>query len=163
MLVIIFWATLYLLFRFLRAESNENNYVKGILILPVLIHIFYEGIYKEHKIKSKRKEVKEKHLRELKSNLVAYTPKIATAKLPHELQTFIPIIEKWGIENKLLRENLYEHASQEELLALKQIENSRESFENWVLEHENDETTTKAIEMTLQSYNDLGLWTWKTQ
>ncbi|MEP0265604.1 hypothetical protein [Dokdonia sp.] len=126
-------------------------------------HIAYEGIYRKNKIDSKRKEVKSRHLNELKSNLSNFTPKIATGKLPSGLTKFIPIIKKWGVDNKILREDLYENSENNELLILKSIESKRDVLEEWINENPEEQNTIKAINLTLKSYDDLGLWTWKSK
>jgi hypothetical protein len=135
----------------------------GGIYLGSIGHIAYEGFYKKKKIDSKRSEIKEKHLNELKSNLLNFTPKIATASLTEYLKEFIPIIEKWGIDNKILREDLYENSENSDLLHLKTIEVQRDAFEQWIDENPDELPTIKAIHLTLQAYDELGLWTWKSK
>ena len=86
------------------------------IIYAVFIgHIYYEGIYKKKKIENKKSEIKNKHLTELKNKQSDLTPKIKTEDLPSELVEFIPIFKKWGIDNKILKNDLYETAKQNEL------------------------------------------------
>lgn len=159
-ITIIFWGGIYLLARSQRFELDKNPYIAGIVFLVFIAHILYEGVYKKNKIESRKKEVKGKHLDELKSNLNKLTPEIKTGELPTDFEEFIPIIKKWGIENKILREDLYENSSNNELLELKSIESKRDFFEKWISENQENENVVKALSLTLKSYDDLGLWTW---
>ena len=71
------------------------------------------------------------------------------------------LFEKWGIEPKILREDLYENATKEELLALKTIEVNRETIDSWLINDDLPELESKAVALTVKAYDELGLWTWK--
>ena len=162
-ITILFWGGIYLLARSQRFELDKNPYIMGVIFLVFTGHILYEGVYKKNKIESKKNEIKGKHLNELKSNLNELTPEITPNELSTELSEFIPIIKKWGIDNKILREDLYENSSNSELIELKSIETKRDVFEKWISENQEKENTIKALNLTLKSYDDLGLWTWKSK
>ncbi len=160
LIITLFWVAIYFLAKSQRFESDKNPYLMAILFAFLAGHIYYENVYKKDKIDSRKKEVKNKHLDELKSNLKDYTPEIAIKKLPSELIQLAPLIQKWGVSNKILRDNLYDNSPKSELLELKSIESKKEDLEKWIEANQDEEETIQAIKLTLKSYDDLGLWTW---
>ena len=162
-LVLIFWVALYFIVRSQRSETDKNPYLMGIIYAVFIGHIWYEGIYKKNKIESKKAEIKSKHLSELKAQRTDFIPEINSENLPTELVEFIPLFKKWGIDNKMLRADLYENAKQDELVALKSIENKRKVIEEWIENHSENHNISKALSLTLTSYDELGLWTWETK
>jgi|GEM_PF-2579340 len=163
LLVLVFWGSIYLIIKNQRFKIDKHPLYKPLIGVLLLGHIGYEGIYKKNKIESKKKEVKKKHLDELNSEIENYKPTIKPENVPNELVFLIPLIEKWGLNNNMLRAELYDKASKKELLELKSIENKREDIENWIkVESESDtQNSSEAFELTLKAYDDLGLWTWK--
>jgi len=161
-LVFLFWGAIYLFIRIQKLEVDKHPLYKPLMGVILLGHIGYEGIYKKNKIQSKKKEVKKKHLNELNSEIENYKPTIKSESVPNELVYLIPLVEKWGLNNNMLREELYDKASKKEPLELKSIENKREDIENWIkVESENDTlNSSEAFDLTLKAYDDLGLWTW---
>ena len=64
----------------------------------------------------------------------------------------------------MLRNELYENAKQNELIELKSVENNRDLIEKWVENNsDNNPDISKALNLTLKSYDELGLWTWETK
>jgi len=159
--ITLFWIAIYFIARSQKFEVDKNPYAMAVLFAFLAGHIYYENVYRKGKIDSKKSEIKSKHLGELKSNIKDYNPNIAIDKIPSELNNLIPIILKWGVNNKMLRENLYENAEKSELLELKSIESQKENLQEWIESNQDEEETIKAINLTLKSYDDLGLWTWE--
>ena len=160
---IIFWITIYFITRSQKFETDKNPYLLGIIYAVFIGHIWYEGIYKKKSIENKKTEIKSKHLTQLKNKQIDFTPQINIEDLPTELIEFIPLFKKWGIDNKLLREDLYENAKQDDLFELKLIEKKREIIEKWTGVDTSNPEISKALKLTLKSYDDLGLWTWETK
>ena len=158
---VIFWIAIYFIARSQRFEADKNPYLMAVMYAVFIFHIGYEGIYKKKKIENKKNEIKSRHLSELKSKMTDITPEINTDDLPTELTELIPLFKKWGIENKMLREDLYENAKKDELIELKSIENKREIIEKWIEINSDNQKVSKALNLTLKSYDELGLWTWE--
>ncbi|WP_299107111.1 hypothetical protein [uncultured Winogradskyella sp.] len=163
-LVAIFWIVIYFITKIQKFESVKNPYFMATIYAVFIGHIFYEGIYKKKKIEHKKNEIKANHLAELKNKKSDLTPKINNEDLPTELIEFIPIFKKWGIDNKILKKDLYENAKHSELFELKSIENKRDIIEKWIKNSSYDNPNiSKALNLTLESYDELGLWTWETK
>ncbi len=162
LLTVIFWTVIYFIARSQRFEIDKNPYLMGIIYAFFVGHTLYE-VFKAKKIENKKSEINSKHLKELKSQQVNFVPNISNKDLPNDLIEFIPLFKKWGIDHKMLREDLYENASHDELLELKSIENKREIIEKWIEEDKNDSPVSKALGLTIKSYDELGLWTWETK
>ncbi len=161
---VIFWIVIYFITKSQRFESDKNPYLMAIIYAVFIGHIYYEGIYKKNKIDNKKTELKNKHLTELKSKINDFTPRITPEDLPSELAEFIPIFKKWGIDNKILKNDLHENAQKSELFELKSVENKRNLIEQWIENNsDNSPNISKAISLTLESYDQLGLWTWETK
>ena len=157
----IFWIAIYFITKSQRFESDKNPYFMAIIYAVFIGHIFYEGIYKKKKIENKKSEIKNKHLAELKNKQSDLTPKINTEDLPSELVEFIPVFKKWGIDNKILKNDLFENAKKSELFELKSIENKRDIIEKWIENNSGENPNiSKALNLTIKSYDELGLWTW---
>lgn len=161
-LALIFWVVLYFIVKSQRFEADKNPYLMGIIYAVFIGHIWYEGIYKKNKIENKKVEIKSKHLLELKAQQTNFIAEINNEDLPTELIEFIPLFKKWGIDNKMLRADLYENAKQDELIALKSIEDKREIIEEWIENNADNHNISKALSLTLTSYDELGLWAWET-
>lgn len=162
-LLIVFYGAIFLAVKTRKLFFDDSIYIKILIWILLIIHVFYEGLYKEYKIEKKKENIKQKHYVELQSRLEEFTPKIKPSVLPKELIGFIPIIEKWGIDNNMLRNLLYEKASKEELKQLKTIESQSAIIETWINENPQEFQEVKALELTQQSYDDLGLWTWQSK
>lgn len=160
----IFWVAIYFITKSQRFETDKNPYLMAVIYAVFIGHICYEGIYKKKKIENKKAEIKIKHLTELKNKQNDFTPKINSEDLPSELIEFIPVFKKWGIDNKMLRDDLYENAKENELFKLKSVENKRKIIEKWVEDNSDIiPDVSKALNLTLKSYDELGLWTWETK
>lgn len=104
---------------------------------------------------------KEKELIKLKSNSQSYKLKINSDKIPTQFASYIYIFEKWGVKNPLLRDDLYEEASEDELKQLKSIEIIIPELKKYISNYNGiDYVEKEAIKLTLKAYHDLGLWTW---
>ncbi len=162
-LAAIFWIAIYFIAKSQKFEMDKNPYLMGIIYAVFIGHIWYEGIYKKKKIENKKTEIKSKHISELKAQQTGFIPEINNEFLPTELVEFIPLFNKWGIDNKMLRDDLYENAKQDELIELKSIENKRGIIEKCIENNSDNQNISKALNLTLKSYDDLGLWTWETK
>uniref|UniRef100_UPI00404ABB79 hypothetical protein n=1 Tax=Flavobacterium sp. TaxID=239 RepID=UPI00404ABB79 len=163
-LIAVFWIAIYFISKSQRFASDKNPYFMVIIYSVFIGHIIYEGIYEKKKIEDKKSEIKNKHLAELKNKQSDLTPKINSEDLPSELVEFIPVFKKWGFDNKILKNDLYESAKQHELFELKSIENKRDIIEKWIENNSDDKPDiSKAMNLTLESYDELGLWTWETK
>ncbi|MFD2914864.1 hypothetical protein [Psychroserpens luteus] len=156
----LFWIAIYFIVKSQKFESEKNPYLTVFIFAFFIGHIWYEGIYKKKKIENRKTEIKSKHLTELKNKQADFITKINKQDLPTELREFIPLFQKWGIDNKMLREDLYENAKEDELFELKSIENKREIIEKWIESNTNNLDISQTLNLTIKSYDDLGLWTW---
>lgn len=148
---------------FIKASKffDENGYIKAVIGIIFIVYMLYEGIYKRIKIDNKKEDVKKAQVTELLSRLDEFTPKINPSVLPNELMKFTPIIEKWGVDNKILRNMLYEKSSNKELKELKTIELHKEAIEKWMINNPEKREEVNAFKLTQKAYADLGLWTWE--
>ena len=152
----VFWLAIYLMLRKVRFKWEENPILVSIIITGLIIHVFiYQG--RLSKIKKKRLEIKSNNISGLKKDNQLILDK---TQLPTELSSLKVLFEKWGIQNDLLREDLYENTSREELLEFKnEIEPFLNQIENY-LKNEQKTSEYQAILLTHKAYGDLGLWTW---
>ena len=157
---LIFWIVLALLARSERFKLDKDPYIYAILAISFIGYIVYENFYRLPKIEQIKKSTKEQQLATLLKEKDQYTPKLNFVNIPEELHSYIPIATKWGINNKILREHLFNSADNSELLALKEIESKIDIITSWA-ENKGDHTSEKnAFLLTLEAYNELGLWTW---
>jgi len=140
----------------LRISYHKDPLLLSLVFLVLSSHIYYET-YKKRKETEILDDSKNKKLEKLKKN-----PKlqIVLSNVPEELVEYIDVISQWGIGNKLLREDLYEKSSQQDLYILKNFIDSKFDIINYYIANLEDKNTKNALRLTLKAYNDLGLWTW---
>ena len=156
----IFWVTLAILGRSERFNPDKDPYIYAVLAISFIGYLIYENFYRLPKIKKTKEVTRNNQLEELLGRIHEYEPKINPGKVPEDFKGYIPLVKKWGINDKILREHLYDSASDTELLELKKIETHSDSIKRWM--NESNERTAEiiAFNLTLDAYNELGLWTW---
>jgi hypothetical protein len=70
------------------------------------------------------------------------------------------LVLKWGIDNNILRTDLYDHSTNSDLSELKKIESKTDIITNWIKSDSRVGIKKRALQLTLDAYNELGLWTW---
>ena len=157
---LMFWSILYILVKIKSFIPDQDGYIYATIAISFVGYLIYENFYRLPKIKNKKMETREHQLTTLINEKDKYEPKINSTNLPADLQNYIPIITKWGVSNKILREHLYESTEDIELFELKKIEADMDRIKKW-LEEENGKSYEKqAFELTIKAYDELGLWTW---
>lgn len=156
----IFWTILVILARSERLKQDKNPYIYGILVVSLIGYIIYENFYRVPKIEKTKKKVRGQQLSELLNEKEKYEPKINPDSVPSSFKNYVPLAIKWGISNVIIREHIYDQADKSELLELKKIEKDKEEIEEWINTGNAVMDEKKAFELTLQAYEDLGLWTW---
>lgn len=153
---VLFWLSIYFILRKIRFKWEENPLLVSIVIMGFIVHIFiyYSRISKLNK---KKENIKINNVNHLKKSVKL---NLDSSVLPSHLSGLIDEIEKWGVENELLRSDLYENSTREELIEFKnKIELKVSQIEDYI-ENGNESLEKKAVQLMLQAYNDLGLWTW---
>lgn len=153
----VFWLAMFLMLRKVRFKWEENPILVSIIITGLIIHLF---IYQSRlsKLKKRKLEIKSNNINAIKKETQLSLDRKA---LPTELSQLKDMFEKWGVQNDLLREDLYENTTRDELLELKnEIEPFLSQIESF-LKSEQNTSEYQAVLLTHQAYNDLGLWTWE--
>jgi len=155
----IFWVSMFVIAKKVRFQWKENPYLVSILLLGLLIHLFWYQS-KLSKLKKQKQKIKLENTEILKKEIIL---QLDPNSFPKGLAHLCQISEKWGVENSLLRENLYEKSHNDELWELKDnIESSKKLIEDY-LKQPNDSIEFNSLQLTFQAYNDLGLWTWSNK
>jgi hypothetical protein len=150
---------LVIIYGYFRVNQHDPFIYSIFVIIIGVIWIFYELNRRKNDRLEKIKE--EKRIQRLKSRIESFRPSLNTENLPKQFIEYIPLFEKWGNKNSTLRADLYENSNNSELLELKSIESIKIELENYISENKNiNSVEKKAIKLTLEAYNDLGLWTW---
>lgn len=159
-LAVLFAIALAIMVKNQRFKSEKDPIIYTIVVTSFLGYLIYENLYRLPKIEKTKEEARKNQLESLLERKHEYVPRINRDFVPDTFRRFIPLAEKWGIENKILREHLYESSNDSELLELKKIETENDSIKHWI---ESTETSpeTSAFNLTLEAYNELGLWTWE--
>lgn len=157
--VLLFWAALIILARSERFKADKDPYVYAIVALSFVGYIIYENFFRLPKIEQTKRDTRVKQLSDLLGEKEKYQPKIKKENVPTDFQVYIPIAMKWGLDNKILREHLYESANHSALIELKKIEIDKEKITDWVVTGELSNEKS-AFKLTLNAYDELGLWTW---
>ncbi len=145
----------------LRYYKNQYFIIELALFTSFLVYLYYQWFYKQPKEEQKSKKKKlnqiQYHLRRLKK----YTPDLNKEKLPQNFIPLIPFIEIWGIKNEVVRNYYIELSTENELLKFKEtIEPIIQDIKSWLTSQPNKTKEKDAVELTLNTYYQLGLWTW---
>ena len=157
-----FWLVLLVLARSQRFKTEKNPYIYAIIGISMVGLLIYENFYRLPKIEKTKNALQDNQLKLLLERRHEYEPEINPEQVPEAYHCLIPLVKKWGISNNILREHLYESANDEELLELKKIEKESDSIKSWIDESDKKSTEITSFKLTLAAYNELGLWTWKT-
>ena len=154
---LVFWVCMFLIARKIRFQWKENPILVTIMLTGLVVHIFwYQN--KLSKLKKEKKKIKADNTEILKTKIkLDLDPKSFPEKITH----LHLIAEKWGVDNEVLREDLYENTHNDELWELKElVEREKEQLEEYLLTPI-ESPEFNALRLTFQAYNDLGLWTWE--
>lgn len=156
---IVFWLSVYIIAKIVRFHWDENPGLVSVLIAALIVHVLIYQV-RLSKLKRKRQVIKASNIEKLKKELKL---SLKVNDLPGDLVSLKDIVEKWGVGNNLLRDDLYSNATHDEVWELKQeIETKLEAIEIY-LEEGSNTPEHKAIFNTFKAYNDLGLWTWEKE
>jgi hypothetical protein len=156
---IIFWIVVYFLGRSERFNPDKDPRITYALWMVIGGYIVYES-YTQGRNNKTNKKKRKAQLSELLKNRKRYEPKIIERNIPEELHEHIPLVLKWGIDNKILRTELYDNSTDSDLNELKKIESKTDKITIWIKSDSSAEIEKKAFQLTLDAYNELGLWTW---
>ncbi|MEQ9164896.1 MAG: hypothetical protein RLO12_01455 [Fulvivirga sp.] len=156
----IFWIALAIMAKSQSFKPEKDPYIYAVLVISFVGYLIYENFYRLPKIEKVKETTRNNQLEQLLERKLEYEPKINPMIVPETFRDFIPLAKKWGIDNRILREHLYESANDSELLELKKIEIESKSIKQWIESTERTSETT-AFSLTLQAYSELGLWTWE--
>jgi len=155
----LFYFLIIVAFKIRSLNPNKDLLITYSLWIIIGAYIIYES-YKQFKINKTKKEKGKEHVSRLLMNRKRFEPKIITSNIPEDLKEHIPLLLKWGISNKILRTDLFENSTDSDLKELKKIESKTDLITNWINSDSNADIEKKAFQLTLDAYNELGLWTW---
>lgn len=132
------------------------------LVAIISISCGYLIVYRsrESKLKKRRVEIKNQTIQVRKAQEVL---SLDINEIPKGLQHVKKCAEKWGSSDPLIREDLYNNTSREELIVLKEcVEQNINALEEYV-NREDGSNESIAIQNMYKAYEELGLWTWEKE
>ena len=142
----------------LRMGIHNNDYI-AFAAYTLFFAIVLISIYRRSRIRKERVKLNQEEIKDQKDKTKGVN--ISIDKLPSSLKPYVDLFEKWGISNSILRDELYEKSTKEDLFNLKEIEAIYDELKMFVSNDGNENIEEmKAVKLTLEAYKDMGLWTW---
>jgi len=155
-LSVISWMALLIIAYEQKKSFHKDPLTNTLLFLVIVIHIIHEN-YRKKKKDGILEALKNQNIEKLKKYK---HPLFEEDDFPGDFKPYKEVINMWGIKNKTLRQDLYEKSNKQDLIMLKNfIEVNHDKITNHH-DYPKDKKLKDALNLTLKSYNDLGLWTW---